>query len=67
MPGSRPFIKFLATPLLSLPDGDIDIAQIVLLKKLLADNIDVFVLNNDKLGCTDLVQHVIKMGSHFRI
>ena len=54
-------------PLLSIPDGDIDPAQIVPLKKLLTDNTDVFVLNDDKLGCTDLVQQVIKMGSHFRI
>ena len=37
------------------------------LKKLLTDNTDVFVLNDEKLGCTGLVQHVIKIGSHFQI
>ena len=34
------------------------------LKHLLADNTDVFAVNNAALGCTDLVQHVIETGSH---
>ena len=34
------------------------------LKKLFADNTDVFALNDAELGCTDLVQHVIETGSN---
>ena len=49
---------------LSLPESDVNPAQMVQLKKLLADNTDVFALNDVKLGCTDLVQHAIETGSH---
>ena len=49
---------------LSLSESDVDPAQMAQLKKLLADNTDVFALNDAELGCTDLVQHVIETGSH---
>ena len=49
---------------LQLTPGSLSPEQFNSLKRLIADNADVFALNDAKLGHTDLVQHQVDTGDH---
>ena len=49
---------------LQLTPGSLSPEQFNSLKRLIADNADVFALNDAELGHTDLVQHQVDTGDH---